>query len=95
MASTGSGSSADVRVWVAPQLRGRGYEQRAAELAAEWLRSTVGLRELTCQLARVEPLRLRATMASSSVIAKRYFDALNSATSTLPSPAGSRAASSG
>ncbi len=24
--------SADVRVWVAPQSRGRGYEQRAAEL---------------------------------------------------------------
>jgi RimJ/RimL family protein N-acetyltransferase len=39
--------SADVRVWVAPQLRGRGYEQRAADLAGAWLRSTVGLRELS------------------------------------------------
>ena len=39
--------SADVRVWVAPQLRGRGYEQRAAEMAAEWLRSSAGLRELS------------------------------------------------
>ncbi len=43
-------ASADVRVWVAPQLRGRGYEQRAAELAREWLRSTVGLRELNVSL---------------------------------------------
>ena len=42
--------SADVRIWVAPQLRGRGYEQRAADLAAEWLRSTVGLRELSISL---------------------------------------------
>ena len=42
--------SAELRVWVAPQLRGRGYEQRAAELASEWLRSSVGLRELTVTL---------------------------------------------
>lgn len=42
--------SAAVRVWVAPQLRGRGYEQRAAELASEWLRSSVGLRDLTVSL---------------------------------------------
>ena len=42
--------SARVRVWVAPQLRGRGYEQRAAELAAEWLQSSVGLDELTVSL---------------------------------------------
>ncbi|MGH2835884.1 MAG: GNAT family N-acetyltransferase [Solirubrobacteraceae bacterium] len=42
--------SATVRVWVVPQLRGRGYEQRAAELAAGWLRSSVGLRELTVSL---------------------------------------------
>jgi RimJ/RimL family protein N-acetyltransferase len=43
-------ASADVRVWVSPQLRGRGYEQRAAELAREWLCSTVGLRELNVSL---------------------------------------------
>ena len=42
--------SAALRVWVAPQLRGRGYEQRAAELASEWLHSRVGLRELTVTL---------------------------------------------
>jgi RimJ/RimL family protein N-acetyltransferase len=42
--------SARVRVWVAPQLRGRGYEQRAAELASGWLRSSVGLGELTVGL---------------------------------------------
>jgi RimJ/RimL family protein N-acetyltransferase len=42
--------SAVVHIWVAPQLRGRGYEQRAAELAGEWLRSTVGLRELSISL---------------------------------------------
>lgn len=43
-------ASATVRVWVAPQLRGRGYEQRAAELAERWLRSSVGLRELELRL---------------------------------------------
>ncbi|HEX3618405.1 MAG TPA: GNAT family N-acetyltransferase [Solirubrobacteraceae bacterium] len=42
--------SANVRVWVAPQLRGRGYEQRAAELAGQWLQSSVGLSELTVSL---------------------------------------------
>jgi RimJ/RimL family protein N-acetyltransferase len=42
--------SANLRVWVAPQCRGRGYEQRAAELAAEWLRSSAGLGELTVSL---------------------------------------------
>ncbi|WP_249018951.1 GNAT family N-acetyltransferase [Conexibacter sp. S30A1] len=43
-------ASARVRVWVAPQLRGRGYEQQAAELAAEWLRAGCGLRELDVRL---------------------------------------------
>jgi RimJ/RimL family protein N-acetyltransferase len=38
--------SAAVRVWVAPELRGRGYEQRAAELACEWLRTGVGVRDV-------------------------------------------------
>jgi RimJ/RimL family protein N-acetyltransferase len=42
--------SASVHVWVIPQLRGRGYEQRAAELAQRWLQDSVGLRELTVSL---------------------------------------------
>jgi RimJ/RimL family protein N-acetyltransferase len=42
--------SASVRVWVAPHLRGRGYEQRAAELAGQWLQSSVGLSDLTVSL---------------------------------------------
>ena len=42
--------SASVRVWVVPQLRGRGYEQRAADLAAQWLQASVGLGELTVSL---------------------------------------------
>ena len=42
--------SARVRVWVAPQLRGRGAEQRAAELTAEWLRTSMGIDELTVSL---------------------------------------------
>lgn len=42
--------SATVRVWVAPQLRGRGYERRAAELAGVWLRERVGLHELSVSL---------------------------------------------
>jgi RimJ/RimL family protein N-acetyltransferase len=38
--------TAAMRVWVAPQLRGRGYEQSAAELASEWLRAGVGLQHV-------------------------------------------------
>ncbi|HEX3801802.1 MAG TPA: GNAT family N-acetyltransferase [Solirubrobacteraceae bacterium] len=38
--------SARVRVWAAPQVRGREYEQHAAELASEWLRTGVGLRDV-------------------------------------------------
>jgi RimJ/RimL family protein N-acetyltransferase len=38
--------TARMRVWTAPQARGRGYEQRAADLASAWLRSGVGLRDL-------------------------------------------------
>ncbi|MDE3131416.1 MAG: hypothetical protein KGL16_09710 [Acidobacteriota bacterium] len=43
-------SSARLRVWVVPQLRGRGYERRAAELAGQWLRASVGLDELSTSL---------------------------------------------
>lgn len=42
--------SARVRVWVVPQLRGRGYEQRAADLAERWLRASAGLSELRVSL---------------------------------------------
>jgi RimJ/RimL family protein N-acetyltransferase len=42
--------SAELRVWVAPQRRGRGYEQHAAALAGNWLRSGVGLDELNVTL---------------------------------------------
>ncbi|MCL2419751.1 MAG: hypothetical protein FWD04_10700 [Conexibacteraceae bacterium] len=42
--------SAVMRVWVAPRLRGRGYEQSAAELAAGWLRAGVGLRQVDVQI---------------------------------------------
>lgn len=42
--------SAELRVWVAPQLRGRGYEQRAAELTAQWLRTSVGLADVSVSL---------------------------------------------
>ncbi len=45
-----SHGGATVRVWVAPQLRGRGYEQRAAELTCDWLRDSAGLRELQVEL---------------------------------------------
>jgi RimJ/RimL family protein N-acetyltransferase len=37
-------------VWVVPQLRGRGYEQRAADLAVTWLRDRVGLQRVTVTL---------------------------------------------
>ena len=39
--------SAAMRVWVAPQVRGRGYEQHAVELASQWLFTGVGLQRLT------------------------------------------------
>lgn len=42
--------SARLRVWVVPQLRGRGYEQRAAQLTREWLRSSVGLDDVAVSL---------------------------------------------
>ncbi|MDE3133187.1 MAG: GNAT family N-acetyltransferase [Acidobacteriota bacterium] len=42
--------SAELRVWVAPQLRGRGYEQRAAELTAQWLRTSVGVADVSVSL---------------------------------------------
>ena len=41
----GQGSAA-MRVWVAPQVRSRGYEQHAVALASQWLFSVVGLRRL-------------------------------------------------
>ena len=44
-----SGSAA-VRVWTAPRMRGRGYEQRAADLVSEWLRSRAGLRNVDVTL---------------------------------------------
>ncbi len=35
--------SAAMRVWAAPRVRGRGYEQRAVELASRWLFDNVAL----------------------------------------------------
>ena len=39
--------SAELSIWVAPQLRGRGVARRALGLAVGWLFGTVGLRRLT------------------------------------------------
>ncbi len=39
--------AATLRVWSAPQVRGRAYEQHAAAIASEWLRAGVGLEHLT------------------------------------------------
>jgi RimJ/RimL family protein N-acetyltransferase len=38
--------SAALRIWVVPQVRGRGYEQHAVELASQWLFTVVGLRRV-------------------------------------------------
>ncbi len=38
--------SATMKVWTAPQVRNRGYEQRAADLASGWLGDIVGLGHL-------------------------------------------------
>jgi len=46
--------SAAMRVWVAPQLRGRGYEQHAVTLASQWLFTGVGLRHLTVSVDGAE-----------------------------------------
>ncbi len=43
-------ASAEVRVWAAPQVRGRGYEQQAAELAVRWLRSGAGIQHVAVTL---------------------------------------------
>lgn len=42
--------SATVKVWAAPQVRGRGYEQHALDLAAAWLFNGVGLQRLQVAL---------------------------------------------
>ncbi len=39
--------SARLRVWAAPQVRGRDYERHAAELASAWLRNAAGLEQLS------------------------------------------------
>jgi len=41
------GASASVQVFLAPQARGRGYEQRAVALAAGWLFDNVAVDRLT------------------------------------------------
>ena len=46
--------SAAMRVWVAPQVRGRGYEQHAVALASKWLFTGVGLRRLTVSVDGAE-----------------------------------------
>jgi RimJ/RimL family protein N-acetyltransferase len=46
--------SAAMRVWVAPQVRGRGYEQHAVALASQWLFTGVGLRRLTVSVDGAE-----------------------------------------
>ena len=46
--------SAAMRVWVAPQVRGRGYEQHAVVLASQWLFTGVGLRRLTISVDGAE-----------------------------------------
>jgi RimJ/RimL family protein N-acetyltransferase len=46
--------TAAVRVWVAPQVRGRGYEQHAVALASQWLFTGVGLRRLTVSVDGAE-----------------------------------------
>ena len=46
--------TAAMRVWVAPQLRGRGYEQHAVALASQWLFAGVGLRRLTVSIDGAE-----------------------------------------
>ncbi|HTW11107.1 MAG TPA: GNAT family N-acetyltransferase [Solirubrobacteraceae bacterium] len=44
-------ASAQLRVWVAPQFRGRGFAHHALELASDWLSNQVGLHELTVTAA--------------------------------------------
>ena len=51
--------SAAMHVWAAPQVRERGYEQRAAELAARWLFDNVGLDSLVINLSGTGTSTLR------------------------------------
>jgi RimJ/RimL family protein N-acetyltransferase len=39
-------ASARLQIWIAPQLRGRGFARRSLELTAAWLLETVGLSSL-------------------------------------------------
>jgi RimJ/RimL family protein N-acetyltransferase len=46
---------AELTLWVAPQLRGRGVARRALRLAAAWLFDVVGLERLVLATAPAEP----------------------------------------
>ncbi len=49
---------AAMRVWAAPQVRGRGYEQRAAELASRWLFDNVALDSVVVNVDGADPRTL-------------------------------------
>jgi len=56
--------SAELGIWVAPRLRGQGVARRALRLAAGWLFETVGLRQLTLNVAADNVAMLRAADAA-------------------------------
>ena len=56
--------SAELSIWVAPQLRGHGVARRALRLAAAWLFGTVGLRRLTLDVNADNVAMLRAAEAA-------------------------------
>jgi len=56
--------SAELAVWVAPQLRRRGVARRALRLAAGWLLETVGLHSLTLRVEADNVAMLRAAEAA-------------------------------
>jgi RimJ/RimL family protein N-acetyltransferase len=56
--------SAELAIWVAPQLRGRETARRALRLAAGWLFASVGLRRLTLNVEADNVAMLRAASAA-------------------------------
>lgn len=53
-----------LRIWVAPDRRGRGYGRRALELFAGWLFAHAGLRELTVSVPPDNTAMLTAARAA-------------------------------
>lgn len=61
------GAKAELRVWVAPQYRRRGYARRALALASRWLFDSCGVRRISVLTETDNELMQRAASAAGFV----------------------------